>query len=352
MFQLIDMLIVRPIVNILFVIYNFVGDFGLAIILFTIIVKILMWPLIKRQFHQTRLMRKIQPELAEIKKNCNGNRQMESLQMMDLYKRYNIKPFRSMLTLFLQLPIYLALFMAINVMVRPQISTGSTCGYTNVSHCAYAPVRSLHRIDEIIAEQNDYFAAVDAKAADNSAPDPAYAFVPKLFGAVDLNARAGFGNISAIIILAFALLAAFIQYYNAKQQMSSGKSEKKRSFRQILKESAASGKEPDQAELNQMVSSQMTYMMPIMMLLIMLNLPGAIVFYYMLSNAITIFQQKAVFHQAFDEMDNRADKTILKELKNIKEAEVIENKKTGTKITRITARDVKKGGRKSKRKES
>ena len=110
MFELIDMLIVRPITNILFVIYGFVGDFGLAIILFTILVKICLWPLAKRQLHQTRLMRKIQPELAEIKKNCNGNRQLESLQMMDLYKRNNIKPFRSMLTLLIQLPIFIALY--------------------------------------------------------------------------------------------------------------------------------------------------------------------------------------------------------------------------------------------------
>ena len=93
------MIIVRPITNILFLIYGLVGDFGLAIILFTVLVKICLWPLVKRQLHQTRLMRKIQPELAEIKKNCNGNRQLESLQMMDLYKRNNIKPFRSMLTL-------------------------------------------------------------------------------------------------------------------------------------------------------------------------------------------------------------------------------------------------------------
>ena len=130
MFELIDLIIVRPIINILFVIYNFVGDFGVAIIIFTVLVKFLMWPLVKRQLHQTKLMRKIQPELAEIKKNCNGNRQLESLQMMDLYKRHNIKPFRSVLTLFIQLPIFFSLFMAINVMVRPQPDQGTTCGNT------------------------------------------------------------------------------------------------------------------------------------------------------------------------------------------------------------------------------
>jgi YidC/Oxa1 family membrane protein insertase len=110
MFAFLDMIIVRPIVNILFVIYSLVGDFGLAIILFTIIVKLITWPLMKRQLHQTRIMRQIQPELAEIKKNCKGNRQLESLQMMDLYKRKNVKPFRSMLTLLIQFPIFIGLF--------------------------------------------------------------------------------------------------------------------------------------------------------------------------------------------------------------------------------------------------
>ena len=73
MFSLIDALIVRPIVNILFVIYDLVGDFGLAIIIFVVIVKLATWPLIKKQMHQTRIMRQIQPELAEIKKNVCGD---------------------------------------------------------------------------------------------------------------------------------------------------------------------------------------------------------------------------------------------------------------------------------------
>ena len=73
-FNLIDFIVVRPIVNILFVIFNLVHDFGLAIIIFTILVKLLMWPLTKRQLKQTKLMRKIQPELTQIRKNCNGNK--------------------------------------------------------------------------------------------------------------------------------------------------------------------------------------------------------------------------------------------------------------------------------------
>ena len=71
---MIDAVIIRPITNLLFLIYNLVGDFGLAIILFVILVKLCMYPLTRSQLRQTKLMRKLQPELAEIKKNCNGNR--------------------------------------------------------------------------------------------------------------------------------------------------------------------------------------------------------------------------------------------------------------------------------------
>ena len=118
-FNPIDVIVVRPIVNILFVIFNLVHDFGLAIIIFTVLVKLLMWPLTKRQLNQTKLMRKLQPELTQIKKNCKGNKQLESLQTMDLYKRYNVKPFRSILTLLIQLPIFIAIFSAIRVIATP-----------------------------------------------------------------------------------------------------------------------------------------------------------------------------------------------------------------------------------------
>ena len=111
-------------------------------------------------------------------------------------------------------------------------------------------------------------------------------------------------------------------------------------------EDAKAGKDMDQADLNNMVSGQMSFMMPVMMLMITINLPGALVMYYLLSNLVTILQQKIVFNQVDEKLDDNTDRAILRELKkktsDIKEAEVIENKKTGTRITRISAKDAKK----------
>lgn len=328
MFELIDMIIVRPIVNLLFVIYSFVGDFGLAIIIFTILVKFAMWPLLKRQLHQTRLLRSIQPELAEIKKNCKGNRQLESLQMMDLYKRKNIKPFRSMLMLFIQLPIFIALYTAIRVMVSEPTANLS------VAKSAYSFVEQLPRIQEMIADHGS--------------------FHPTLFGVVDLSATAGFVSMSSVIILLFALASALMQYIMAKQQNPSSKATK-RSFKDIMKD-ASSGKEADQTELNAVVSGQMTKVMPLMMLLIMINLPGALVFYYLLTNLITVIQQKIILSRDYTEMEAAADKKILKELREAQEAEIVsdntadrsQNASTKTKtknkqnITRIKASNKKR----------
>ena len=63
---------------------------------------------------------------------------------------------------------------------------------------------------------------------------------------------------------------------------------------------------------------------------------------YFLSNIITVTQQRIVLRKVDDEIDAVTDKAVLKELRGIKEAEVVENKKTGTKVTRISAKDIKK----------
>ena len=346
MFSLIDTIIVRPITNILFFIYNYVGDFGLAIILFVILVKLCMWPLVKRQLHQTKLMRKLQPELAQIKKNCNGNRQLESIQTMDLYKKYNVKPFRSLLSLIIQLPMFIAIFGAIRVMVNLPTTD------SNLDARAYSFVKQDgSHVKNVIDLQSKYLeekSAYEAAKNDESKTEeeknalvaPTYEFHPSLFGIVNLEPNPGFTSWSAGFALFLAVAACFVQYLTSKQLRPSGKA-KGKGFRQLMKE-AGEGKEIDQAEINDMTSAQMGTMMPIMLLLIMINLPGALILYYFLSNVITFVQQKIVLDQAEKEMEISADKAVLKELKHIQEAEVIENKKTGTKITRISAKDNKK----------
>ena len=297
-------------------------------------------------------MRKIQPELAEIKKNCNGNRQLESLQMMDLYKRNNIKPFRSMLTLVIQLPIFIALYTAVRVMVQPTLSD-------NLEKRAYSFVAQIDKVEEVISFQQPYLSYQqtlqnirnDSNLSDeeknqkiSDTPVTTYDFQPKLFNTVDLGVRPGFTSVSALIIMAFAIASAFAQYWISRQQLPSKKSQKSKSFRQIMRE-AADGKEPDQTELNAVMSGQMSKMMPIMMLLIMVNLPGALVFYYLVSNLMTGAQQKFVLSRSESEMEISADKRVIRELNKIEEGKVVKES-GGAKVTRITAKSKRRGHKK------
>ncbi|MBQ3352799.1 YidC/Oxa1 family membrane protein insertase [Candidatus Saccharibacteria bacterium] len=342
-FDFIDLIVVRPIVNILFVIFNLIHDFGLAIIIFTILVKLCMWPLTKRQLNQSKLMRKLQPELTKIKKNCNGNKQLESLQTMDLYKRYNVKPFASILTLLIQLPIFIAIFSAIRVIATPLPTD-------NLMNRAYEIVAYEGSEIKVLEEKQEVYLNDLTNEELPSEEKTEYDFHPQLFGVINLDVKAsdvmtGKFSWSALFILICAILASVVQYLVTKQQMPSGKSEKKKKFREILQE-AKDGKEIDDSDISGMATGQMSMMMPVMMFIIMFNLNGALAFYYFLSNIITVMQQKIILNKVDQEIDDMTDKAVLKELKNIKEAEVVENKKTGTKITRISAKDIKKKRRK------
>ncbi|MCL2085823.1 membrane protein insertase YidC, partial [Candidatus Saccharibacteria bacterium] len=216
-----DLVIIQPIFNVLLVLYNFIGDFGIALIIFTILVKLALWPLMKKQLNQTRLMRKIQPELAEIKKRCKGNRQLEMIQMMDLYKRNNVKPFRSILTLIVQLPIFIAIFSIVRM---------ASQGGDEVARYAYGFVQDLPRVAEAIANEGE--------------------FALNLFGFIDLRSNAfpgGGVTLSAFILLAFVVGSAILQYLISKQQLpTAGKT---RTFKQIMAD-AKEGKQADQSELN------------------------------------------------------------------------------------------------------
>jgi len=339
-FNLIDILIVRPIVNIQFMIFNLVHDFGLAIVIFAILVKLCMLPLTKKQLMQTRLMKKIQPELTQIRKNCNGNKQLESLQTMDLYKRYNVKPFSSILVLLIQLPIFIAVFSAIRVIATPLPTD-------NLSNRAYEIVAYEGSEIRTLEEKQEAYLSDLANEEIPADEKAEYDFHPTLLGAIDLTAKASDVinpakfSWSAVFMLVISVAAAVAQYFATKQQMPSDKTRKSKKFRDLLRE-AKDGKEIDDSDINNLTTGQMSKMMPIMMFIIMINLHGALAFYYFLSNIFTILQQKLIYARARDDMDDATDKAMTRELKKIKEAEIVENKKTGTKITRISAKDIKK----------
>jgi len=305
-----DVVVVQPIFNLLVLIYSLIpgADFGIALIIFTILIRFALWPLVQRQLHQAKAMRKLQPELRRIKKAAKGNRQLESMQMLELYKKHDVKPFRSILILLIQLPIFIGIYSVVRIFTlhRDQIDA-----YT------YGFLKGLEPVRQLI----DY---------------PGQ-FKEKLLGIFDLSHVAISSGGIDFFLVALAIIAAVTQYIISRQTMPS---DSNRRLRDVMAE-AANGAQPDQAELNAVVMGKMTKVLPFFMFFVMINLPGALTLYYAVSNLFAATQQHFLLkrdEEELEEIANEPEKKSGKKATN-KAREKQAVTKSGTTITRITAKD-------------
>ena len=112
-----------PIFNALMTLYHGVGDFGLAIILLTCIISVLLLPLTLRQLRQAKATRALQPRLAEIRRQHLNDRAAQTLATQALYKEYGIHPASPFLSLLVQVPMYSGLFFALSTVLHARSVT-------------------------------------------------------------------------------------------------------------------------------------------------------------------------------------------------------------------------------------
>ena len=86
------------------------ADIGIVVVLFTCIVKLILFPLSKKSVLTQIRMKEIQPELDAIKEKHKENKQEQALKVMALYKERKINPFSGILLIFIQIPIIFALY--------------------------------------------------------------------------------------------------------------------------------------------------------------------------------------------------------------------------------------------------
>ena len=306
-----DTIVVQPIFNLLFGIYSLIpgGDFGIALVIFTILVRLLMWPLVKKQLHQVKAMRKLQPELVQIKKETKGDKRLESMRMMELYKKHDVSPFRSIGVLLIQLPIFIALYQVIQIFTSQR---------DQISRFTYDFLKDIGPIKDLIAN-----------------PDH---FNEKMLGFLDLSKQAITSNPLAvnIFVLVLAIGAAITQYIMSKQTTPQQTNNKR--LRDIMNE-AADGKQTGQGEMNAIMMNKMVKFLPIMMFFIMINLPGALVLYYTVSNLVAVVQQGRILKDDAEEMIEIADNATTQNKKATAKARA--KQASEATITRIVAKDTK-----------
>lgn len=105
--------IAKPLHWLLSVIQSVVGNWGVAIICLTFIVRGAMYPLTKAQYTSMAKMRMLQPKLQAMRERIGDDRQRMSQEMMELYKKEKVNPLGGCLPLILQMPIFIALYWAL-----------------------------------------------------------------------------------------------------------------------------------------------------------------------------------------------------------------------------------------------
>lgn len=113
MSQIFNAIFYQPILNLLVFLYNIVPghDIGLAIIIMTAVIKLILLPLSKQSIKSQKALQGLQPKIDEIKKKYAGNKEEQGRAMMQLYKQEKVNPFSSCLPLLIQLPFLWAVFM-------------------------------------------------------------------------------------------------------------------------------------------------------------------------------------------------------------------------------------------------
>ncbi|QCI20181.1 membrane protein insertase YidC [Buchnera aphidicola (Brachycaudus cardui)] len=100
----------QPLFKLLTILYNVVGNWGVAIILITFIMKMITYPLTKSQYISMAKIRSLQPKIQEIKESFADNKQRISQEMILLYKKEKINPLSSFFPIFIQMPVFLSLY--------------------------------------------------------------------------------------------------------------------------------------------------------------------------------------------------------------------------------------------------
>lgn len=211
--------------------YNLIPDVGVVILIITILIKLILYPLTKSSIKSQKALTDLQPKLNELKEKYKDEKQRVAQETMKLYKENKVNPFASCLPLLIQLPILIALYYVLQIALK-----GDQFGLL------YSFMHNPGSINKIS------------------------------LGIFDL------GKTSYVL----AVLAGGAQFWQSWMMMR----------KRVKKPVPTPAKDEDTMA---MMNKQMLYFMPIMTIFIGFSLPAGLTLYWFLSTLFTALQQLMVF---------------------------------------------------------
>lgn len=100
----------KPLMHVLKFFYSFLGNYGLAIILLTVCIKVIFWPLTQKSYKSMKGMQKLQPEMQKMREKYGSDKQRLNQEMMTFYKENKVNPLGGCLPMLIQIPVFFALY--------------------------------------------------------------------------------------------------------------------------------------------------------------------------------------------------------------------------------------------------
>jgi YidC/Oxa1 family membrane protein insertase len=103
-------ILAQPLFTVLTFFYGFFKNYGVAIILLTVLIKIIFWPLTHKSYSSMKSMQKLQPEMAKLREKFKSDKERLNKEMMQLYKTHSVNPLGGCLPMIVQIPVFFALY--------------------------------------------------------------------------------------------------------------------------------------------------------------------------------------------------------------------------------------------------
>ena len=269
-------------------IYNLVNNYGLAIIIFTVLLKLIMLPLTIKQQKTMKKTTEMQAKVKEIQNKYSNDQLRMSQELTDLYKRENVSPFSGCLTSLVQFFVILSIFYLVSSPltymkhVDQEIITKYTeevreeLGPENVRYPEIAIIKVKAKEDEKVNLNMDFFGLDLSDVPTQDYDDPRVFIIPGLY------------------IFTSLVLSKFVRAMTMpkKEETIENKSEdKKKTGKELVKTNDGKDDSINEEDAIEQMNKSMNLMMPIMTVSIACIAPLGLALYWLVSNLLGIAER-------------------------------------------------------------
>lgn len=266
--------------------YNLVNNYGLAIILFSILLKLVMLPMSIRQQKSMKKSAKVQKEMNKLQVKYKNNPEKLNQEVMALYKREKVSPFSGCIVSILQIIIFLSVFYLVS---RP------------LTYMKKVDPQIISDYSQEITESGENSSYKEIAIIESKSSEDERVYLNMNFLGLDLS-KVPMRNLSDIRVFIIPLLYVIVTFVNIKisTKLNNKNKEKKElsdANKKADKDSKDEEKEEtleDQLESMQQMTKSMNYMMPIMSISIGLIAPLGLSLYWFVSNSLQLIERLVI----------------------------------------------------------